>query len=429
MTLRPAVLMLALAASTLAWGETPDPPERIARLSYVEGEIAFQGAQESVRSALPDRPLIPGDRLSTERGGRAELTLGTAAVRLDEQSDLAIVALDATTVWVELDTGTASVYLRELLESEMFEIVTPNTAIALHGPGEYRVDVSADGSTALSVRGGVAEVNTAAGPVRVTDGQRVRLEGRDAFASLTALQPEDAFDDWVLAREQQFADAESPYAPRDGDEYEELDRYGDWYDEPSYGRVWLPSYAYGGWAPFRSGYWARDGYGRSWVNPLPWNVLTFHHGRWAFLHQLDRWCWVPGPRTHTRHFAQDTRPFGHPRSNARSRDDRSDPRRDVRRRTDDEGARRPVATTDANPRHDADRRSTPQRDVYAGERQRRGTLVRSLNRDPSPPPRPATASRGSATTMRPSNASAARTQAPSRTAPGTRRAFGTPSTP
>ncbi len=85
MLLRPALLVLALTASSLAWGEASDPPDRVVRLSYVEGEVTFQGAQETARHELPDRPLIPGDRLTTERGGRAELSLGTATIRLDEQ--------------------------------------------------------------------------------------------------------------------------------------------------------------------------------------------------------------------------------------------------------------------------------------------------------------------------------------------------------
>ncbi|MGH8130617.1 MAG: DUF6600 domain-containing protein [Steroidobacteraceae bacterium] len=428
MMLRPAVLVLALTASSFAWGEALDPPGRVARLSYVEGQVTFQGAQEQVRSELPDRPLIPGDRLITERGGRAELTLGTAAVRLDERTDLALVGLDATTVWIELNAGTASVVLRELLEGEMFEIVTPNTAITLQGPGEYRVDVSADGGTALTVRGGGAEMATAGGAVRVADGQRVRLEGRDAFASLAAPQPEDAFDDWVLSRERQLDEAESRYALRDGDEYEELDRYGDWYDEPRYGRVWLPSYAYGGWDPFRYGHWERVGHGLTWIDSVPWGFFAFHSGRWAFLHHLNRWCWVPRPRSHTGHVVHDTRPFGRPRGDARPRDDRSDP--PVHRRTRDEDLRQPVATTDANPRHvDTDRRPVLRREIVASEQPRRETPVRSFGHDQSSSRQPANTSRSSGSTMRSSDSSSTRTQARSGTTPRTGRAFGVPSAP
>jgi len=46
----------------------------------------------------------------TEAGGRAELALGTATVRLDERTELSISTLDATTVRVELNHGTVSVH-------------------------------------------------------------------------------------------------------------------------------------------------------------------------------------------------------------------------------------------------------------------------------------------------------------------------------
>ena len=141
MLLRPALLVLALTASSLAWSEASDPPDRVVRLSYVEGQVAFRGAEEAARHELPDRPLIPGDRLTTERGGRAELSLGTATIRLDEQTEFSIVDLDATTVRIQLNEGTASIVLHDLSEDETFEIDTPNTAIALQEPGEYRLEV------------------------------------------------------------------------------------------------------------------------------------------------------------------------------------------------------------------------------------------------------------------------------------------------
>lgn len=294
MMLPRTLLVLALAASSLAWGESPETPARIAQLAYVEGQVAFGAAHESVSSALPDRPLIPGDRLVTEAGGRAELTLGTATVRLDENTELSISTLDATAVRVELIRGTVSVYLRELYDDETFKVATPNTTLTLRLPGEYRIGVPTDGTTDLTVRGGAADGMTAGGPVRVADGQRVRFEGRQAIASLVTPRSTDAFDDWVLEREVQLADGEPSLEQlASGDEYEELDQYGEWYDEPSYGRVWMPSNAYGGYDPFRYGYWQRYGTSRLWVNSMPWGNNTFHSGRWTYLDHLNRWCWVP----------------------------------------------------------------------------------------------------------------------------------------
>ncbi|HXV40698.1 MAG TPA: hypothetical protein VD701_07045, partial [Steroidobacteraceae bacterium] len=131
MMLRRTLPLLALAATSLAWGQALDPPERIARLAYAEGEVTFQAAHARATTTLPDRPLARSDRIATHRDSRAELALGIATVRLDERSDLVILDLDETAVRIELMSGTASVYLDELLEDETFKILTPNAAITL----------------------------------------------------------------------------------------------------------------------------------------------------------------------------------------------------------------------------------------------------------------------------------------------------------
>ena len=289
--LRPALIVLALTASGLAAGQATSSPARIAQLAYVEGAISYEEANERATSALPERPLEAGDRLATERDGRAELTLGSATVRLDRDTDLRIVDLDASSVRFELADGAAIFRVDELFEDESFAVTTPNTTIRFQAPGEYRVDVPEDGTTTLTVRAGDAEVETAEGPVRIADGQRARIEGSEALTSLIAPQWTDDFDNWVLDREVQLAENapppyESEYAP-DGT----LDDYGDWQDDPQYGQVWMPSYAYGGYDPFATGYWSYTGYGYSWVNPMPWGPYTYY-GHWTYLPQYNRYGWV-----------------------------------------------------------------------------------------------------------------------------------------
>jgi len=400
MKLRPILLGLALAAPGLAGGQALDPPERIARLSYVEGEVTFQAAQERATTTLPDRPLAPGDLIAARTGGRAELALGTATIRLDERSELAIDKLDEAIVRVELLSGTASVYLDELLDNETFAFVTPNTTITLVEPGEYRVDVHTDNVSVLSLHGGVAEVATAGGPVRVASGQRVRIEGRDAIARLETPRPADAFDDWVLERQVTLAETEplrdTPYV--DG-AYEELDRYGEWYDEPRYGRVWMPGYSYAGWSPYGSGYWQRVGFGRTWIDSAPWGFSSYYGGRWTYLHDRNRWCWVP-----------------------RSRDretPESAPRIADRRNAVDELPR--VATPSLSPRRiDSDWRPTGARENPADEQPRGGTIAPRGTGEPRPVAPTAAPPRGGGTTMQPSRPAHPRSEAPSGRSPSRR---------
>ncbi len=415
MKMRPALLLLALAATSLARGVAADEPARIARLSYAEGAVTFQGDSESPTSSLPDRPLRPGDRLATGRGGRAELALGTATIRLDEGTELSVTDLEAAAFRVEFSTGTAVVHLRELFGDESFAVVSPNATIALQTAGEYRVDILSDDVTALTVRQGVAEVATAGGPVRVAAGQRVRLQGRDVVAQLTTPLPADAFEDWVLEREVQLAEAAPPVHD------EALDDYGEWHEEPDYGRVWMPSDAYGGYDPFRYGHWQQVGYGWSWYGSMPWSAHTFHSGRWAYLDHLNRWCWVPSRRDRRHDVAHDTRPYRQPDYDDRRDNDRRDRQRDEPR---------PAATSAALPlRLGADRPTAFGRATAQPAKPARGQApaptsayapapapapAPRANSNPSPPPQSAPAASSGTTTMRPSQAAkAARSPAPS----------------
>lgn len=406
MKLPTILVVLALAAPGLAWGETVDAPGRIARLSYVEGEVTFPVAQERATDTLPDRPLDPGDRIQTGSGGRAELALGTATIRLDERTEFTIRDLDATTVRVELASGTASVYLDELLEGESFKILTPNTAITLEGPGEYRVDVHVDEVSVLTARGGAASIETAGGPVRVAAGQRVRIEGRDAIARLETPRPADAFDDWVLERELRLAEAEPPrYTPYEGDRYGELDRYGEWYDEPRYGRVWMPGYGYSSWSPYGSGYWQRVGFGWGWIDPAPWGFSTYYGGRWTYLRDRNRWGWVP-TRHPPRHYTHnDDRPYGYPRY------------RDV-----PESAPRVLDRP-------SDAVSVAPPAMIPRESPRGGTLGRGGNREPRPAAPVAEPPRGGGGTMRPSNHPPPRTRPSRDSSPRISKGTGTPQQP
>ena len=74
--------LAALAlASSFAMAQA-DPPARVAALSHMEGSVVFAPAGETEWAAAPlNRPVTLGDRLWTDKGARAELHLGSAALR------------------------------------------------------------------------------------------------------------------------------------------------------------------------------------------------------------------------------------------------------------------------------------------------------------------------------------------------------------
>ena len=73
--------------------------------------------------------------------------------------------------------GTLSVRVRRLADDEVVEIDTPQVALSLLRPGEYRVDVNEQGdTTVVSVRSGQAEA-TAGEAFAIHPREQVRISG------------------------------------------------------------------------------------------------------------------------------------------------------------------------------------------------------------------------------------------------------------
>jgi ferric-dicitrate binding protein FerR (iron transport regulator) len=105
-----------------------------------------------------NRPITTGDRLWADAGGRAEMHVGSLAVRMDEQTSLDVLKLDDRGLQLRLAQGSASLRVRR--GDLPLEVATPGGAVVLTRPGAYRVSVDPRGSaTSVTVRaGGQAEV-------------------------------------------------------------------------------------------------------------------------------------------------------------------------------------------------------------------------------------------------------------------------------
>src|SRR5215471_19858263 len=133
-----------------------DPPSRVARLGYMQGSVSFQPAGESEWvEAVMNRPLTTGDRLWTDRDGRAEVELGAASIHLAPNTGFSFLNLDDRTVQIELTSGTLDIRVRDLNQNKIFEVDTPNQAFSAFAAGHYRIEASEDGnSTVVTVREG-----------------------------------------------------------------------------------------------------------------------------------------------------------------------------------------------------------------------------------------------------------------------------------
>src|SRR5258706_6022875 len=127
--------------------QAQDPPGRVARLNFSEGSVSFRPAgEDDLVTAVPNRPMVTGDDLWADENSRVEVHVGSAAIRLGSKTGITFLALDDHTTQIRLAQGSMILRVRHLDDDESYEVDTPNIAFSLLQPGEYRVDVSEDGS-------------------------------------------------------------------------------------------------------------------------------------------------------------------------------------------------------------------------------------------------------------------------------------------
>lgn len=302
-------LFVAIAAITLAavsGGASADPPSRVARLGYISGDLSFSPAGESdwVRARI-NRPLTTGDRLWAESRSRGEIQIGGAAIRLNAQTGVSILNLDDRIVQLQLTQGTLNVRVRRLERNQVFEIDTPNLAFTLRQPGEYRIDVDADGrATEIHVRRGQGEAYGEGAAYVIDSRQSFRFTGIGLREYDYIARPRaDDFDRWATERDRRYdSSASARYVSQDVVGYEDLDANGTWRSDATWGNVWYPSRVAVDWAPYRDGHWSWiDPWGWTWIDDAPWGYAVSHYGRWTNLG--GNWGWVPGPSRSRAYYA------------------------------------------------------------------------------------------------------------------------------
>jgi len=275
-----------------------DPPGRVGRLNHAQGAVTFSpvGDNEWIDAEL-NRPLSRGDRLWTDKGSRAEMQIGSSAVRMDGQTQIEILALDDQSAQLSVTQGTVYVRVRSLPEGENFEIDTPNLAYRAAYPGDYRVDVdAARGSTRVTIHSGTGAVYGEGGQaLPLGGGQQITFRGR-GLVQLAAQEspPQDNFDRWAAERNRREDQSVSArYVPREVVGYQQLDAHGQWSQDATHGPVWHPQGTAANWAPYRHGRWDWIApWGWTWIDDASWGFAPFHYGRWAMVG--SRWAWVPG---------------------------------------------------------------------------------------------------------------------------------------
>ncbi len=290
-------LAVALSAPQRAAADDDDPPTRVARLSYAQGAVSFNPAgTDDWVSAVVNRPITTGDKLWTDNGARAELHIGSAAIRLSSNTGFSFLNLDDRTAQIRVTEGTLNVRVRRLDDDETFEIDTPNLAFSILRPGNYKINVNEAGDTTfVEVRDGQGEVTGGGSAYTVHARESGTFAGIDQLdADIQGYgDNDDDFDHWCGDRERREDRSQSSrYVSSDVIGYEDLDDNGGWRPVPEYGTVWFPHTTIVGWAPYRYGHWVWiSPWGWTWVDDAPWGFAPFHYGRWVTVGGV--WGWVP----------------------------------------------------------------------------------------------------------------------------------------
>lgn len=297
-------LLIGVSAAFLA--AQTDPPSRAGRLNYIDGPVSLHPAGMTgwVDAAI-NRPLTTGDQIWVGDAGRAEVHVGSTALRLNSNTAFQFLNLDDQTTQIQLSQGTLTARVRNFGESQNLEVDTPSMAFTVLRPGEYRIDADPTAqTTTITVRDGDGEVTGGGQTFEVHAHQQAIVRGGDQITYDVESAPgADAWDQWSTSRDRREDQSPSArYVSREVPGYDDLDQYGQWQSEPGYGWVWRPSRVARGWAPYQDGNWVWVApWGWTWVDDAPWGYAPSHYGRWASFN--DGWGWVPGPLNVTPYYA------------------------------------------------------------------------------------------------------------------------------
>ena len=306
------------AGNALAEDYTPDVTARVARISFVSGDVQIKRADSSDwERAANNLPIVEGDEIATDGDARLEIQFNSETyLRLSENAYLKITTLRDEGIAVSLPNGMMSVRVLNFNKDRAyFEIDAPQTTVSVERAGMYRVDAGSRSDTEVRVSvtdSGQARIYSENSGFTLKNGRSatIQIDGNYAgeWETSDAARYADDFDSWTLQRDAVIAkrlrDAYyDKYYDRDIYGAEDLNEYGEWIHTRKYGYVWKPFRtsvaSYSDWSPYRYGQWRWiPPFGWTWVNDEPWGWATYHHGRWVW--DGGNWYWTPYPQSRWR---------------------------------------------------------------------------------------------------------------------------------
>jgi hypothetical protein len=282
---------LGLAPGTAqAQDDSNDPPARVGRIARLDGRVTLQARNSDDEVESPRNwPLTSGDLVSTGNDARAELRVGSTALRLGEHTRLRIVRLDDDAIELHLQRGSLALIAQSDAAARELSVSSPAGRFSPQGEGFFRID--ADARPGVTAWRSALAVEQASAGFTLRPGQYAELFAEGGWRLGQPVS--DEFARWAMQADEGPGSADSALYSPDMTGAEDLRWYGDWQRSEDWGMVWLPREVAADWAPYREGRWAWVApWGWTWIDDAPWGFAPFHYGRWVMWR--GRWGWLPG---------------------------------------------------------------------------------------------------------------------------------------
>jgi len=171
------------------------------RLSLIDGDVQIrtEDTEEWVPASI-NMPLRDGDQIWVPEGGKTELQLRDGTLlRLDENTALEILTVEKDSYQFYLTEGRSYANFRGL-EGSFLQIDTPVSSIRAYDRSNFRIDVTPDGYTDISVYRGYVNAENRDGSSRVDAGRILSLR-EETYAELSPLGPPDEWERWNRERD------------------------------------------------------------------------------------------------------------------------------------------------------------------------------------------------------------------------------------
>ncbi len=297
-----------------------------AHISYTEvrkdgnDPLVFREGSLKPELAVLNLPLGPGDTIQTTSKRQCEIQFDTGTlVRMDTNTSLKIETVLAESLSsskkltnLVLLNGHIYVMYKRYKRGEIFQIVTPNTAIKLDHQSVGFVSVGDDGSTDVQIKEGKGHVMY--GPdekhlekKKLKKHMTLTVSADDTIA-LRAYARDTDFELWNESMNEDFVAMHKgiTFIPEPIYKYPEAVIYfaqkysnihGEWMWNSLYGFVWKPyfsrKYPGGGYQPYVNGSWSAFDNQLFWVPQEPWGWVPYHLGVWLWDKDVG-WMWLPG---------------------------------------------------------------------------------------------------------------------------------------